>query len=337
MDEVHLLITVSFADSLVERVKAVSPRLQVRVHPASSGEDIPEELLADVEVLYTLNALPEPEAVPELRWIQFHSAGIDHVTDHPLLQADTQVTTLSGAAVPQMAEFAMMSMLALGRKLLNIIADPPEKRWDDKRYQRYQPLELRNSTVGIVGYGSVGRQIAQLSYAFGAKVLAVKRDLKNLQDKGYNLEGLGDPGADVPERLYPPEALRSMVSLCDYLVVTVPLTSDTRGLVSAEVLAAMKPTAHIIDISRGGVIDHGALAEALKTEKLAGAALDVYPVEPLPETSPLWEMPNVILSPHVAGASGAHDERAVELFTENLFRYLSERSLLNLYNPDLSY
>jgi len=337
MDDVFLLITLPFDDPLVERIKAVSPRLQVNLHPSSSGEDIPEELLADVEILYTLEALPEPEAVPELRWVQFHSAGIDHVVDHPVLQTDVQVTTLSGAAAPQMAEFAIMSILSLGHKLLGITSDPPEVLWGEKRHQRYQPLELRGSTVGIVGYGSIGREIARLCYAFGATVLATKRDLKNLQDTEYRLEGLGDPAADVPERLYPPEALRSMASLCDLLVVTVPLTTATRGLVGAEVFGAMKSSAYIIDISRGGVVDHGALVEALKTEKLAGAALDVYPVEPLPESSPLWEMPNVILSPHIAGSSPVYDERATDLFAENLFRYLSDRPLLNLWDPELSY
>jgi phosphoglycerate dehydrogenase-like enzyme len=137
--------------------------------------------------------------------------------------------------------------------------------------------------------------------------------------------------------MYPPEALRSMVSLCDFLVLTVPLSAATRGMVSAEIIDAMKPSAYIVDISRGGVVDHGALLEALKTEKLAGAALDVYPVEPLPDSSPLWELPNVILSPHIAGSSALYDERAVDLFAENLFRYLSDRSLLNLYDPDLKY
>lgn len=337
MENVFLLITLPFEDALIERIKAVSPRIKVTVHPTSSGEDIPEELLADTEVLYTLHALPEPEAVPELRWIQFHSAGIDHIVDHPLFLADIQVTTLSGAAVPQMAEFAMMAMLSLGHKLLDLTTDPPEKRWGENRFQRYQPFELRGSTVGIVGYGSVGREIARLCYAFGATVLVTKRDLKNLTDSGYRLEGVGDPAANVPERLYPPEALRSMASLCDFLVVTVPLTATTRGMIGAEIFDALKSSAFIIDVSRGGVVDHGALLDALKSEKIAGAALDVYPVEPLPESSQLWEIPNVILSPHIAGSSAFYNERAIDLFAENLFRYLSDRPLYNLFDPDLSY
>lgn len=128
-----------------------------------------------------------------------------------------------------------------------------------------------------------------------------------------------------------------MVELCDFVVVTVPLTPETRGTISEEVIRGMKPTAYLVDISRGGVVDHGALIEALNAERIAGAVLDVYPVEPLPEGSPLWEMKNVILSPHVAGASEKYLERATELFAENLARYLAEKPLLNQFDTERGY
>jgi phosphoglycerate dehydrogenase-like enzyme len=127
------------------------------------------------------------------------------------------------------------------------------------------------------------------------------------------------------------------VSLCDFIVLTVPLTPDTRGLIGRAVIQVMKPTACLVDVSRGGVIDHNALVEALSEKRLGGAALDVYPVEPLPATSPLWEMPNVILSPHVAGASGRYFDQATALFAENLQRYLADQPLLNLYDPQTGY
>jgi phosphoglycerate dehydrogenase-like enzyme len=247
------------------------------------------------------------------------------------------VTTLSGAAVPQIAEFALMSMLALSRKLPVMLKDEPDALWAEKRYQRYRPTELYGSTVGIVGYGSIGREVARLCTAFGATILATKRDLKQLEDEGYSLNGLGDLRAELPERLYPPQAVASMASLCDYIVVTVPLTPETRGMINAEVFDAMIPTAYLVDVSRGGVVDHGALVEALNEELLAGVALDVYPIEPLPQSSPLWAMPNVILSPHVAGASEHYNERAIELFAENLHRYHVGRPLLNLYDPERDY
>lgn len=332
-----MLITLPFPEPLVERLRAVSPRLALHVRPARTGDELPRDLLPDIEILYTVRALPEPQAVPSLRWIQFHFAGIDHLDGHPLLSGDVQITTLSGAAAPQMAEVALQSMLALGHRLPAILADPPRRRWSDDRYERYRPLELRDSTVGLVGYGSVAREIARLCRAFGAQILATKRDLMQLEDPGYVLEGLGDPQAELVDRLYPAQALPSMAAQCDFLVVTAPLTPETRGMIGRRVFAQMKPGAFLIDLSRGGIVDHGALIEALNEKQLAGALLDVYPVEPLPENSPLWEMPNVILTPHIAGASAHYFERAADLFAENLQRYLAGQPLLNRYQPRRGY
>jgi phosphoglycerate dehydrogenase-like enzyme len=337
MDDVMVLMTLRFPDPLVERLRAVSPRLRIEVHPAGEADDLPQALLGDVEILYTARALPAPEAAPSLRWVQFHYAGIDHVADHPLLRSGVRITTLSGAAAPQMGEFVLMCILALGRRLPRMERDRAEKRWADNRFERFRPLDLHGSTVGVVGYGSVGREVARLAHAFGAQVLATKRDLKTPEDEGYRTEGRGDAGADVPDRLYPPQALRSMVALCDFVVLTLPLTAETRGLINRSVLQQMKPTACLIDVSRGGVLDHNALVEALSEKRLAGAALDVFPVEPLPSASPLWELPNVILSPHVAGASGHYFEQATALFADNLQRYLADQPLLNQYDPQVGY
>jgi phosphoglycerate dehydrogenase-like enzyme len=206
MSEILVRFAVRFPDPLVQRVRAVSPRLRVEVHPASNASELPGHLLPDVEILYTVRALPDPEAAPSLRWIQFHYAGVDHVADHPLLRGDVRVTTLSGAAVPQMAEFVMMTMLGLGRRLTRLERDRADKRWAENRFDRFRPSDLNGSTVGIVGYGSVGREVARLSRAFGARVLATKRDLKRLVDDDYELPEHGDPSADLPTRLYPPQA-----------------------------------------------------------------------------------------------------------------------------------
>jgi phosphoglycerate dehydrogenase-like enzyme len=337
MADIPVLLTVDFPAPLLERLRAVSPRLKIRMQPTRKAEDLPSDLMAEAEILYTARALPDPEKVPNLRWIQFHYSGIDHAVEHSLLRSEVKVTTLSGAAVPQMAEFAVAAMLALARKFPLMVEDRREKRWPEDRFRRFEPLELRGSTVGIVGYGSVGREIARICRAFGAKVLAVKRNLKQLPDTGYTMPEVGDREAELVARLYPPQAIGSMASECDFLVVVVPLTPATRGLVGDKVLKKMKPSAYLIDISRGGVVDHGTLIEALNAGRLAGAALDVYPVEPLPETSPLWGMPNLILSPHVAGASPKYLERATELFAENLRRYVVNEPLLNLYDPQQGY
>jgi len=338
MSEVLVLITLNYPEPLVERLRAISPRLQIAVHPARGAQDLPPDLLPDVEVLYTHHALPDPAAVPSLRWVQFHFAGLDAIVDHPLLHTpEVQVTSMSGASASQMAEYALMGMLALGRRVPRMVADKAARRWADDRFERFRPVELRGATVGIVGYGSVGREVARLCRAFGAQVLAVKRDLMHPEDRDYQFGGIGDPSGDLVDRLYPPQALASMAELCDTLVIAVPLTAETRGLVGRSVFKRMKPGAFLIDISRGGVVDHGALVEALTERRLGGAALDVYPVEPLPDSSPLWELPNVILSPHIAGASGDYFERATDVFRENLRRYLAGQPLLNRYDRQRGY
>jgi len=338
MSEVLVLITLNYPEPLVERLRAISPRLQIAVHPARGAQDLPPDLLPDVEVLYTHHALPDPAAVPSLRWVQFHFAGLDAIVDHPLLHTpEVQVTSMSGASASQMAEYALMGMLALGRRVPRMVADKAARRWADDRFERFRPVELRGATVGIVGYGSVGREVARLCRAFGAQVLATKRDLRRLAEDGYQLKETGDPAAELPDRLYPPQAVASMAALCDFLVVTVPLTPETRGLIDRRVFEALRPSAALVDLSRGGVVDHGALVEALTDKKLSGAVLDVYPVEPLPENSPLWEMRNVLLSPHIAGASGDYFARATDLFAENLRRYLTDQPLLNLFDPQRGY
>jgi len=337
MADIPVLITVDMPDALLDRLRAVSPHIEIDLLPTGDASDFSEEQLGEMEVLYTRQALPEPEQVPNLRWIQFHWSGIDAFVDQSLLRSEMIVTTLSGAAVPQMAEFALTMMMSLGHHMPNMMEDQREKVWADNRFTRFRPQELRGSTVGIVGYGNIGREIARICQALGAQVLATKRDLKTLDAGGYVLEGLGDSEADIPERLYPPQALPSMASECDFLVLTVPLTPETRGLVNAKVFESMKDTAYLIDVSRGGVVDQGALVEALREETIAGAALDVYPVEPLPESSPLWELPNVILSPHVAGTSGQYLERAADLFAENLRRYVANEPLLNRYDSKRGY
>lgn len=331
-ESIRVLVAHSFPSALIERLRGISPRLDIQVQAVQSSEEIPDEIWEQVEVLYTSRVLPAPEQVPSLQWVQFHYAGIDHVLDHPLLKTDITFTTMSGASVPQMAEYVLLGMLTMGRKLYQVLDDPPEIQWDRDRYTRYQPLDLRGSTVGIIGYGSIGRELGRLCHALGMEVLASKQNLMKLQDEGYQIEGLGDPGADYPHRLYPSQAVRSMAGLCDFLVVTVPLTAETRGLVDDSVLEALKPTAYLIDVSRGGVVGEEALLAALNNKQLAGAFLDVFEEEPLAEDHPFWQMDNVVVTPHIAGASSRYYERATELMAANLQRYLAEQPLINRFD-----
>ncbi len=337
-DPIEVLITIPFTEPLLTLLREVSPRLHITVQAARRVEDIPPEVWARTEVLYTDRLQPEAAKVPNLRWIQFHFAGIDFAAQSPLLQKPgLLVTNLSGASAIQVAEYVVMMILALGHHLPNLMANQAKTEWPRERFERFIPLELHHSTVGIIGYGSIGRQIAHLLQSFGVTVLATKRDAMQPQDTGYVQDGLGDLRGDLFQRLYPVQALKSMLRQCDFIVVTVPLTPETRGLLGEDELAAAKPTAFLIDTSRGGVVDQAALLAALQERRLAGAALDVFPEEPLPPTSPLWGLPNVMVTPHISGSSLYYNERAVTLFAENLNRYLTGFPLYNRFDPGKGY
>jgi phosphoglycerate dehydrogenase-like enzyme len=337
-EPVEVLITLPFPENLVAQLKAVSPRLQITVRKGKKPDDIPAEIWAKAEVLYTGSLLPTPEQAPNLHWIQFHYAGIDHALDAPILHKPGLIaTTLSGAAASQVAEYIVMMFLALGHRMPDMMAHQRRSEWPKDRWERFTPLELRGSTVGIVGYGSIGRQVARLLQPFGAKVLATKRDVMHPQDSDYTPEDMGDPSGDFAFRLYPAQALRSMLKECQFVAVTVPKTAETISLIGAEELSAMRPGSYLVDVSRGGIIDHAALVSALKERRIAGAALDVFPEEPLPGESPLWKLPNVIITPHVSGVTLHYDERAVALFIENLQRYLADLPLHNRFHTKEGY
>ncbi len=329
-----------FSDKLIDEIRSVSPRLRVeRQFPK-----VPQKVWANTDILYTGNLLPDIAAAPRLRWVQLHSAGMDHIADHPIMQAkQIQITTASGVHATQMAEFALAMMLAFTYKLPTLFDLKSRAEWRTKRQDApdedlFQPTELRGQTLGIVGYGSVGRELARISCGMGMVVLATKRDLMNLTDEdGYYESGIGDPTGDLPSRLYPPEAVGSMARESDFLVVTLPLTDGTRHAVNKAILSEMKPNAALINVGRGGVIDEKALVDALMAKQIAGAALDVFEEEPLPPTSPLWKMDNVIISPHVSGASARYHEKAAAVFVENLQRFLEGRALLNRVKREHGY
>lgn len=332
--QIDILITLPFTSEQLMRLQEVSTRLRITQVRARKTEDVPNEVWQRVEVLYTNRVLPTAEQAPNLSWIQFHWAGVDHALDTPILnKPGLLATTLSGAAATQVAEYVLMMLLSLGHRMITILNDQKRGEWAKDRWERFSPVELRDRTVGIVGYGSIGRQVARMLIPFGAKVLACKQNAMSPRDNGYYPDGFGDPEADYVHRLYPSTAIRSMVRECDFVVITVPLTSDTRNLINSEVLLAMKPSAFLVDVSRGGVVDHEALVEVLRTSRIAGAALDVYPDEPLPPDNILWKLSNVILTPHISGNTPYYDDRAIVLFSENLQRYLAKAPLLNLVNP----
>lgn len=339
-DRIPVLVTTEFSDESLDSFRSVSDRVELHYYPVRSLEEVPDDIWARAEVLYTSSVVPDPEEAPRLRWIQMHSAGVDHLVDHPLARSENvTVTSASGIHATTMAEYTFMMMLALGHRLLTAIRLQHEAEWASGSKRTWLvPQELRGSTLGIVGYGAIGREIARLAHAFGMDVLAMKRNvLEPAEENGYTLPGTGDPAGAYFSRLYPPEALCTMVRDCDFVVVVTPLTETTRNMFGEEAFASMKPTAYLVNVGRGGVVDEDALRAALQNGTIAGAALDVFEAEPLPEDSPLWRLPNLIITPHLAGISVHYDAKAAALFVENLSRYVARRELLNVVDREHGY
>lgn len=335
---IELLVTIPLDEPDLNLVKASIPNLRVRVHPGKNTEEIPADVWEKAEILYTERVLPDPGMVPNLKWIQFHYAGIDFALTNPLLRKEGLViTTQSGSSASQVAEYIVMMLLSLGHRLPAMMKHQQTHEWPPKRWELFRPLELRESTVGLVGYGSVGRQVARLLQPFGVKIMATKRDLMHPEDPDYSPDGMGDPNGDFFTRLYPVQAIKSMLKECDFVVITMPLTPQTKHLIGAGELAACKQDAFIINASRGEIIEEEALIAALTEKRIAGAALDVFAIEPLPPNHPLWDLPNVIITPHIAGNSPLYTHRAIQLFVENLQRYQNGSPLFNTFDPDQQY
>jgi phosphoglycerate dehydrogenase-like enzyme len=336
-EPIFVLITEPLSPEIVTRLQSISRRFELHVHPANKLEEVPPQLLVRADVLYTLRIVPPPDAAPNLKWIQFHMAGLDHFTDAPILERGVQFTSLSGAAAPQMAEYVVMMLLALGHRLPELVRAQSAHEWPREKWERFAPRELRGSTVGVVGYGSVGRETARLCQAFGARVLAVKRDVMSPEDGGYAAEGIGDPEGRIPARIYPPQTTRRMLAECDFVVVCAPLTVASRQWFDAEMIGAMREGACLVVVSRGDIVDEDALAKALQSGRIAGAALDVFTHEPLAPDDKLWEAPRLFITPHIAGSSPRYDARAAEVFAENLQRFLENRPLVNRLDPQKGY
>ncbi len=334
--KINVVVAIDFSEALMQQIREVSPRL----HVTQYFPDVPPSVWATTEVLYTSRHFPQPEEAPMLRWIQLNFAGMDRALKQRIIQSeDVMVTSASGIHTQQIANYCLMMILAFNYRLIGMMQFQRERLWSTKAHEIFRPVDVSQQTVGIVGYGSIGREVARLAQTLGMRVLATKRDVKHPAESGadYSPPGTGDPSGDIPDRIYPGEALATMATECDYLVVTTPLTPKTRHMVNEQVLEAMKPTAVLINIARGEVVDEKALVTALSSEKIGGAALDVFEQEPLPETSPLWDMDNVIISPHVSGNSASYHEKAAELFIANLKRYLENKTLFNLLNRETGY
>lgn len=262
---VHVLSTRSFADAWLDQLRALSPRLVIDQVTADTADQVPDSVWAEVEVLYTWGALPDPAQAPNLRWVQLDTAGVNHLLDTPLWKSDVALTTLNGVAPSNMAEFALMMMMAFGHRLPLMLELQRRREWPSFqfRWENFTPHELRGATLGVIGYGTIGRELGRLAHAFGIRVLGMNRSghssARPLTFAIPALQGL--PGGE-PDELFTPARLGEMAAACDYVVVIAPYTEATHHLVDEAALRAMKSSAVLINIARGGVVDEAALTRS---------------------------------------------------------------------------
>jgi phosphoglycerate dehydrogenase-like enzyme len=267
--------------------------------------------LSGAEVLVAQQFPPEILVEPHgLRWVQVTAAGIDFLAPVAGRTGDTLITNARGVHRFIIADYAFAAMLALQWDLPGLQRNQAEKRWKPRRTRA-----MHGRTLGLIGLGAIGQEIAHRALAFGMEVLAVRRS--------------GAP-AEAVARVFPPEALHACLSACDVVVLALPATAETGRLMGRAAIAAMKPGAFLINVARGSIVDEAALAEALTDGRLGGACLDVFDKEPLPAESPLWGLPNVIVSPHMSGMAADYEERLAEIFADNLDRYTRGEPLRNL-------
>jgi len=320
--ELNIALGFRLDNEYIRQIKAAGPQVKVwdmaqqveaevrQGHAAGAELD---SVLAKTDIMFSLRLPPKLLArAPRLKWVQMLSAGVDFI-DKAVLESKVIVTTASGIHAIPISEWVLGVSLALTKQMPRLWANQQKRRWE-----RYTPAELAGKTMGIIGLGSIGTQVARRAKAFDMKVLTIRRS--------QIAPAFGQGDAD---ELLPPANLHELLARSDFVVLSVPLTAETTRLIGEAELRAMKPTAYLINISRGPVVDEAALIRALKGSRIAGAALDVFETEPLPPESELWGLPNVILSPHIAGLSEDYQARATKLFCDNLSRFVSGQKLIN--------
>jgi phosphoglycerate dehydrogenase-like enzyme len=258
---------------------------------------------------------------PAVRWIHSRSAGLERTLFPELIASDVIMTNGSGVFSPSLGEFALGAILYFAKDLRRMIRNQMAGVWEP-----FDVLPIAGQTVGIVGYGDIGRAVAVRVRAMGMKVLAVKRHVLAKSNP--------DPLAD---QIYGPDHLIEMLSRCDYVVVAAPLNAETLGLIGEAELAAMKPSAVIINVGRGPVIDEHAMIKALSEYKIKAAALDVFDEEPLPKGHPFYKLENVLLSPHCADHTPDWLDNAMRFFIAQFERFRREEPLLNVVDKKLGY
>lgn len=309
-------------DADIARIEALDPRIEVRriTREQLADEATTLAAVAEIEVLLTFwggrwqRTADLATLAPRLRWVQLASAGGDAVLH--MLDRGVTFTTAAGVNASVIAECVLTYMLIFAKRWPEAL-----RHQQAHEYTRFMPGEIAGATVGIVGFGHIGAEVAKRVRVLGCRVLATRRSL-------VLTAGGATPHPDVDEML-PSEALPRLLAESDYLVLAAPLTAETRNLIDAAALRAMQRSAVLINVSRGELVDEPALIEALRDGTIAGAALDVTVQEPLPPESPLWDLPNVVLTPHISGIAPHHFTRVTDIFLDNLRRYLAAEPLAN--------
>jgi phosphoglycerate dehydrogenase-like enzyme len=320
---------VRFLEPEIAAIRALDPRIEVIDHAELMRGAGPDDAakasilasLTDVEVIVGTNRLAVEyfDAAPNLRWFQAMNAGLERLDRAGVLHRGFAVTNGSGLASAPIAEWCIAAMFALAKQFPAFVRNQDRHAWERIR----GGIVLEGKTCGVVGLGAIGRETAKRARAIGMRVVGCRR----------TVEG-DDPDCD---EMLPYSDLQTLLAQSDFVVLCVPLTRETTHLIDTAALEAMRPTASILNIARGEVIDQDALIAALKHGTIASAALDVTTPEPLPPDSALWDLPNVLITPHTSGASDRREGTGAALFLENLRRYLDGEPLKNLAKPELGY
>jgi phosphoglycerate dehydrogenase-like enzyme len=258
-------------------------------------------------------------ASPKVRWVHSRSAGLDSTLFPELVERDVPLTNSKGIFSPSLGEFALAAILYFAKDFRRMLRNQMAGVWAP-----FDVEEIAGQTVGIVGYGDIGRAVATRVHAMGMRVLAVKRHFPDAADP-------------LVEQFYSTEARCEMIARCDYLVVAAPLTEETRHMIAEAEFAAMKPSAVVINVGRGPVIDERPMLHALTTKKIKGAGLDVFETEPLPAGHPIYQLENVLLSPHCADNTAEWTNQAMRFFLEQYKRFELGQPLQNIVDKRLGY
>ena len=330
METINVLVTTGIGERIIDKITAVDERLRVHdisemVQSENKGDKSDKErlnaLLAEADILCGFSG-PQNliSRAPRLKWAQMMSAGVDRLAGSELWASPVTVTNVSGVTAVSISEFVISLMLMFVKQAPLCFELKARKEW-----KWVNLTVLRSKTVGIIGLGSIGREVARLAKSFGMEVLATRRTVKQVKRARY------------VDQLLPPEQLHQLLERSDFVVLTLPLTRETNKLIGEKELSKMKSSAYLINISRGGIVDEDALIQALEENRIAGAGLDVFATEPLPPDSKLWDLENVIFSPHASGGMEDYMLQAIDVFIKNLKRYLQGKKLINIVDKRNGY